>query len=353
MRATAALTNLTQGGRRKWDSTMRSQDNRRRRCPHSGRRSFSLIELLVVIGVITILISILIPVLSRARRRALVLACPIAFIGDDGGVYLTSPTGSAELRVTPPGWVAQLNWLGHSIGWNPAGQQLAFQAYISDGNSGSSASGTGIVEPMSGQARIQNGPRFAGWVDSNRYIGEGAWSHSVLTVGSSSRNPYENTFRLPDDRHYDSFAPVPPTCNGGSYVASVHGDVLPYIGLIGADFMPKRPIYTWPPSDTGRHVHVSPQVDPSGQWVAWTHGSETVAVHSLREHSSMPPSIIRDAEFCDWTEDSKLLVTQRARPGDWRLELAVLEIDGTLIRKIPTEPRPQRGGAAYRKYWHR
>jgi hypothetical protein len=305
------------------------------------------VELLVVIGVIAILISILVPVLSRARRRALVLTCPIAFIGEGGGVYLTSPTGSVELRVTPRDWVAQPNWLGHSIQWSPSGQHLAFQA------SGRSGSGTGIVEPMSGQAWIQSGERFAGWVDSSRYIGDGAWSHNVVSIGNDpTRNSWNNRFSLPDDRHYDSFAPVPLTCNGGSFVASVHGDIVPYIGLIGPDYQPKRPIYTWPATDVGRHLHLNPQVDPTGQWAAWTHpaGAGGVAVHSLRQHSSVPPTIIPGPAFCDWTEDSKLLVS-RAMPGQF--ELAVLEIDGTLIRTIPTETRPQHGMATYRKYGHR
>ena len=85
-----------------WGSMGRGAGGVSRR--YRRRASFTLVEILVVIGIIAVLIALLFPVMAKARRKALVLACPIAFVSQGGAVYLTSPTGTAELLVSPPGW---------------------------------------------------------------------------------------------------------------------------------------------------------------------------------------------------------------------------------------------------------
>jgi len=325
--------------------------------------AFTLVELLIVLAIIAVLIAILMPVLSRARRQAMVLASPIVYRGSDKALYLTDHRGTADLQVygrtLNPGPMRCPVCHSPPV-WSPSGSTIGFHL-DEPGGTGS----TVLLNPSA--KRAQKWPEgnnifFVSWGDSDHMVQTEMNRTHVNLVGAGS-NRIEQTFISTTVANTPMFvAPAPPSAPG-PYVGTmarinpVQGNSAPGVAVLflRKNFSAGKVVYET--FKLGPPDIEAPRIDLLGEYVGWTQrrgGGKVVAYKSVRDPMAREPMLIADrypsAYFCDWGEDGNLLCNV-LDGNKWVLML--FDRNGREVRRLATTTPPDEGYVAtWRKYLH-
>lgn len=320
------------------------------------RRGFSLLEILVVIGIISLLIAILMPALRMARRAEIVMASPIVYEGSDKQIHLTNSTGGADLTLTTA-MIPQCPACHSPPVWSPSGQTIAFR------QSQGLKTFTAILNPMRNtpDKHDDKGHAFMCWIDSTRYLES---DRGMLYARKAETG--ESSGTIGNGEHLVSLAPAPATAPAPFIAATSWGNNS-MICFLRKDFTygPK----VWVETKGGTLSQEWPRVDPLGEYVAWTKlrspgrgGApangvpRVIALKGVHDPLALAPDLIgqsyKSIYFCDWTEGGDLLAN--ASDDGKTFALVILDRKGNLKSKLNTDVPPAEGVvASWRKYGHR
>src|SRR5882672_12884321 len=211
------------------------------------RKAFTLVELLVVIAIIAILIAILLPVCITIRNRAQVLVCPIAYVGEDGGVYLTDPKGYHAVQISESGTITIPQHDRRSpLTWSPCGRRLSYYSF----NRLTTVQSTCFQEPSSGRAWRLARVLVSGWIDSETFLGDDRNIYKIY----NGNVPVDSVKIRDEDPFYYTLS-LNPIGADFPYVASFQeSDGGTHIGWVRKDFRPGRVI--WKSRDLPHAVYV-------------------------------------------------------------------------------------------------